>query len=619
MIIKKRFPIPVYIVFVLLILSGCEFRPDDVPETQIDPSEDSGPPIFISLNDRTDTIKIGWNTEFSYNISGTDNKINYVIVTFEDIELHHFIGDYGQIFSFSLDPASYSNGSYHLNIKIFTATGSGSIADKVGAEGYLYELDWPVIVDRTLPEGIANYTIRATKTISGVDLSWPSFDHPNFISYVIYRHYPGFLVSAVPVTTISDPLITTYTDTTYWEGQNAMYYLRIVTPAGFFEGEYIWFYDYLTGLKATWHPDGTVDVTWDKSRNLESFGKYYVYSGYRYDDFIEEYYIEDPDHNYVKLKNAGFGSGLNIFLKFIPKGVDPNSYRYLNYAMIGCPTHPMIPTFLYCCNVNNHNFLILSDLKKIYRYFPYEVRTEDTISVNIETYWLISVSNNGDRFVYYQNEKFYIRRTNDFFLENEFTGPPLQSMNRTLQSCSLADNGNLLAIDNEGYAYLYDTQNGLLIRKDSMGIRGWYPEKLASISPDGTKMVARITPSTTALYALDQAGWAEVGRTDIVPFNLFYSEDGTSVYIAGFNEIQNHRTDNFMMISDYSLPGGVVRFVDLDRGKLFCSTDREFENIIVDLNTGQVIRSLVLGTSWCWLFDNYLVTSGLQLTLTNFK
>ena len=607
--------IAINFLVLIFVVSRCEFKPDDLPLTEVNPPQETGPPIAMTLNNLIDTIKIGWKTDFSYSILGTPNKIYSVVLTFEGKLLHNYIGEYGQTTIFSFDPADYNNGKYYLKIVILTSSGTGSIADKVGAEGYVYEHNWPVIIDKTLPERSPDLQIKATKIPEGINLSWRSFNHPNFISYQIFRHYPVFQQAPVPIAIINDPGITSVIDSTYWEGEHAMYYLQINTPAGSRQGDYIYFYDQLTGLKATWHTDGSTYVTWDKARNLESFSKYYVYCGWDFSKIEEKYFITNPDENFVTLKNTGFGSGLYIFLKFIPKGVQENQYNNLAYSYKELIPPPTIPVFQSSFSVNNHDFLLLADWKKIYRFYPYESRTEDSVSVNLDTYWMISVSYNGNKFAYYQDDKIFVRRTADFYLEKEFPGPQLKSLNRTLEGLSFADDGKLIAIDNAGYVYLYDSFNGSLLRKDSMDVRG---VKLALISPEGSGMVAQTTTSSVSLHTLNQEGWKEIARTDIIPYMIFYSLDGKSVYIASDSELQKRNSGDLSLISGYLLPGGYIRSVDIDHERFFMSYKAAPGNLLVELNTGKILDTIPGLISDCRPFNNYLITSGRQLILPEF-
>jgi WD40 repeat protein len=187
----------------------------------------------------------------------------------------------------------------------------------------------------------------------------------------------------------------------------------------------------------------------------------------------------------------------------------------------------------------------------------------------------------------------------------------------SINSCSYSDNNRLLAIDDLNFVYLYDTENGQLIRKDSMPLAG-YNNKLALLSPDGTKMIAKTGADEIRYYTLDQDGWTEIGRTELNPSGVFYSKDGSSVYIAAYQVLLKLRSDNFSLVSQYPLPEGSFKSVDLDRGRLLCSDTWGVHRTIIDLNTGQILRTLVTGLNPCILFDNFLVASGLQLTLTEF-
>ena len=53
-----------------IFYSGCEFKPDEIDITQINPPDQQGPPILVSLNEKNDTIKIGWPTNYDKNDVG---------------------------------------------------------------------------------------------------------------------------------------------------------------------------------------------------------------------------------------------------------------------------------------------------------------------------------------------------------------------------------------------------------------------------------------------------------------------------------------------------------------------------------------------------------------------
>jgi hypothetical protein len=617
---KHFFLIFTLILLIFILLPGCEFDPDNVPETLLELPEESGPPIILKLNDCIDTIKIGWTTAFQYQISGTKNKIRSVIVNFEGKEIHHYIVDNQQTFSFNLNPSSYGNGNYNLNIEINTETGTGSIADKLGAEEYLYRLDWPVYVDKALPVDMSKYKVSANLSNHRIELNWPAFNHPNFNSYIIFRQVYQIQDNYVPIDTIFDPLITTYIDTTFWEGESSFYYLGISTPAGtYVGGKSVTIYSPLTGLKAEWHNDGTVNVKWDKAQNLESFSKYYVYSKYSSSNKIEEYFIGDPNQNFVTLQKAGLGIWLNIYMTFIPKEVSGLNFRYEKIVL---EPPPMFPIHYKTFNVNGNDFLLLTSFNsdKIWRYYPNSVRTEDSISAKLSANCPLSVTNNGEKFIYYHDSSFCIRGTNDFVLKKEFAGPSFKSESSNLLYYSLSDNGKLLVLDNKGNVYLYNANDGILIHKDTLTYYG-FPLTFGLISPDGTKMIgySENLLFATRFFSFEADGWKESAKSLVNPRNIVYSKNGTTLYIFGWDNLENRRANDFLLLSTNTFSSSWFQSVDINNERQLWTNG--VEGLILDLATSQILMKTIIGDGGPYiLFNNFILNSpGLQLTLPKFE
>jgi hypothetical protein len=605
------------ILLMFFLINGCEFIPEDIPETNLDQPTD-GPSILFRLNNMTDTIKLGWVTNFQYSISGTSNRILSVKVDFEGTEIHHYIADNGQTFTFLFDPSAYSNGNYYLAIEIITGSGSGSIADKMGAEGFLYSLEWPVYIDKTLPQGIGNYVISAKQTEKGMELTWPSFNHPNFTSYEVFRQYAFNQTEAASIATVIDPLDNNFIDTTFWEGSPCMYYVRINTPAGPLDGEYMWAFPELGRLQATLNADKTIDVNWDKAKNLESFGYYYVYAGSSSSCIYGTRLIDDPDQNYLKFNFGAFGSSLYIYLKFIPPGITEPYYRYLGYKMITLNIPPIIPVHIASYSVRDRDFILLAGNSAIYRYYPGQLMVENSLSGNLLSSCPVAVSNDGTKLIYYSDGKFYLRQTDDFLLVNNFDGP---QGSKTI-FYSLSDKGKMLAIDNSGISYLYDVSNGNLISQDTLIIDG-YNAKTVLLSNDGTRLIAKteIIDQPAAFYNYGQDGWVETGRSDDTPYKFFYSADGTRLYIAYPRSIQIRNTDDFSILNSYALDYGYFQCADLKNDRFLWIYVGTENYIIGDLSTGTTLRSLALGFEGNLnLFDNYIIASfGYQLTIQEFK
>jgi hypothetical protein len=616
MISFSRFSLLILVILSSGWLTSCEFQPHDIPDDNIEKPADEGPPIVLNLNDYHDTIKIGWITDFNYSISGTTNKILAVEISIGGKVIHEYLADNQQTFSFSFDPATLPDGNYDLNIKIISSTGSGSIAERFGVEGYLYDLNWPVIIDKAIPEGSYNIAFEKVHNPEGLKLSWLKFNHANCVKYVIYRQYWPFQQEPIPIAEITDPKLSYYIDHSFWEGQDVLYFVRIVTPYGHYDGNFSTFRDELIGvLSADWHNDGTLDVSWNKAQNLETFASYYVFTSYA-DSPMESYLIGDPDENHVTFRDAGLAYGINIYLAIEPKGLDVSDRKNLRLSKYTHYTPAQIPLFFVSSMVNDHEFMLLSQQNMIYRYYPDEQRIDYSLSVSLTKTDLLSVSNDGNRFVYFQGSDFYIRRTNDFTTETIFNDPS-NPYPESVSCLSISDNNRLLVTDNWNHVYLYNSATGQLIRRDSIPLTGMY-RKTAVISPDGTKMTAITGADEVSFFSLEPSGWSEIGKEPVMPNIIFYSKDGMFVYLVTYDSLIKCRTSDFGIVSDYTVPEGYFRSVDLDRGRLLCSYVYGPEYNIIDINSGQILKTLNLGVGGFTIFKNHIITSGRQLNLPQF-
>ncbi len=612
-----RFKVLVILILFAGCVKSCEFQPHDIPMADTDKPPDTGPPLMLNLNNYHDTIKIGYLTNFQYSVTGAGNRILSVNISIGDKVIHEYTSDDPRTFSFTLDPMGYPDGKYHLNIRIATSTGSGSIADRVGLEGYLYELDWPLVIDTKIPQGPYFITLEKVHNPEGVKLSWKKFNHPNFIRYVILRQFIPYQASPQIIAEIIDPEQATFTDRYFWEGQDAVYFVRIVTPFGNHDGAPSTFQDVLAGFSAAWHDDGTLDVGWGKARNTDMFGGYYISVGYGPVPF-DSLYIENPEENHATFRNTGFANGIIISLAIVPKGLPDSDYNKLKPTSYFHYTQPDIPLFTDARGVNNRNFILLTRDIRIYKYYPEEKRTDNTIQVSMPRTNLISVTNDGSRFAYFSEDRFHVRRTDDFTLESVFSGPSIEYPGQ-ITDLSLSDNNLLLAADSWGELFLYDASTGQLVRKDSIPIYRWTDFVLA-ISPDGTRMIVSTESEGLVYYSIDPSGLTPVGTEEPDVSDVFYSKDGLYVFLIRYDAIIKRRAGDFGFVSMHPLPGGYYSSPDIDRDRLLHSIGFGAGYNIIDINTGQVLKTINLGTDMnrYTLFKNHIVTSGRQLNLPQF-
>ena len=347
------------IIFILqLLLSACEYTPHDPPLTVLDfPVE--APLIQVSLNNSFDTVKIYWITTFSYNVTGK-NRILSVSIEFEGKEIHHYMGEYGQKFSFELNPSVYPNGIYPLKIEVITSSGTGSLAERLGSEGYIYQLEWPVIIDKTPTKKLAFISIDSLK--DGVRINWEKFKHPGFRYYKLMKTSPSFNGS-VDLITYSNPDQTSFTDTTYFEGMDVNYIIELggkTSGLNSSETNSIKYSQLLPKPRIISISDFKVNISWDPPKKLHLLDYYYIHRDRATVTMFDEDKIFEPDYK-IRSMPVAFGAKHYFGILYVPKPAPYNVYtNKLKRAEIEFEPGQVMPVYRYACPIRNTDNLLLS-------------------------------------------------------------------------------------------------------------------------------------------------------------------------------------------------------------------------------------------------------------------
>ena len=165
-------------IFSILLLSfiSCIYSPSTENFVEID-KDIPAPEITdrnIDLN--ADTLFVWKYTRFNYDLSAGNAKIHSSkIICFNDTL--RFESGHG---SFEVNPATVGEGTFKVKIEVSSGSGTGSIADKLGGEGYEFNREWVLVVEKPkIPE------LKITPSIENgyLKFSWNKVDKPYFRSY----------------------------------------------------------------------------------------------------------------------------------------------------------------------------------------------------------------------------------------------------------------------------------------------------------------------------------------------------------------------------------------------------------------------------------------------------
>lgn len=169
--------VPVLILFFVIFTTSCEYQPTG--QYQVDVTKpDVAPPIDVDLNLMTDTINFYWASNVNLRIDAGNLKILTVKFYLDNMEI---FGDKNEsTFFVTLNFAQ--PGIHKFKISIITNTGSGSLADILGAEGFQYDSREWILAAKELN---TDFNLSFHLDQNGLLFSWKEFDGIDFKTYRI--------------------------------------------------------------------------------------------------------------------------------------------------------------------------------------------------------------------------------------------------------------------------------------------------------------------------------------------------------------------------------------------------------------------------------------------------
>ncbi len=253
----------------LFILGGCEaitFSPEEEHFVDLLPS-----PLTISLNftDPSDTLVVWGQTEFSYQLDLDDREFEEVRFYVDSI----FIGSSQSSRNFSFSSQAFPDGPHTLGIEIWVHSGSGSLADRLGAEFALALIEQPIYINNALPDPIVD--ISAERLGGGMQLSWPAYLENNFQSYKIYKIYDSGAERLEA--TISNPTDTSWSHPHFIGGEQLSYRVDLCATGVQARGATVNFSDVIPQLiDISTDDDGNTTFRWNRCKYSSAFAGYRI-------------------------------------------------------------------------------------------------------------------------------------------------------------------------------------------------------------------------------------------------------------------------------------------------------------------------------------------------------
>ncbi len=596
----KKFK-PSFILILLTVLS-CQKELDNENFRDVQPPDPTHP-FDLNLISEHDTLLLFKNTEFKY-------QLNSYGLTIWDGRFS--LGDQewvvnSQDGSFYVSPREYSPGFDTLRAYIYTNSGSGSLADMTGGEGYFIQKNWLVLIDNrpAIPITPSNSITKE----GYLKISWPKCDQYNFHSYEITgSHGINNMVY--------DADSCFYIDSSYVGGEITFRInLRVIGD----DGQHAWgntldindpepvmnFED--IGLDS-------VRISWNRSNYL---CRYKLNRTDPYPDITLLYSSSDTSFT---IPQPGFGDRAQYILYTQPYHVNSSNISYslqdMKYHTLGNDFVDNWPRYgynhinktLYTNNYDNMEGYEISSMRELQSLPLYNLSYEG----------LYSCATNSARVAALTSENIYV------FEDNSLSDPIIiryECSAKSIDHFYLTDNDQVM-IAQKSRLELISIASGKVLATLSIDDYPVYSKwACISTSKDG-KYTGVVTFNGIKLYSISDTLFSQV-YSDTQPYRsiLFDINDPGKVMVTykDNNKLEIRSVPDFELIESINLPANatVTRNIDPESGYLLLT---DYSNLyILDLESSDIVLKIPSTDAIPQLYGNRLFSnSGHTLDITDY-
>jgi hypothetical protein len=533
----------------VLVVFACTYAPEeeyfkDVPQTD--------PVVSLSLNsyDNADTIYLWSHTNFSYNLDPGKGKLERVEILIDDAVIRTATTPQGD---FIMDYYNwFKTGTYELKLQFVASSGTGSLAEKVGAEKIQVWRKWVLVIDAERPQ---TPHITFSEENGFLKINWPKYTKPNFVRYSIIKSNGYGNETGRQISNRDENF---WIDSTYVGGysSNPQYRVWVESKIGSTASDDAYKYDPVSFTAGPLNPlDSTVTVTWNKVKYPGALASYTVS-----ESGTELYRTTEANDTSVtvKLKSIVFGTEDILYFSAAPKYV-PNYYPSPSVVarfMLGTKLrHP--GTYVY--NVDRKQYIAYSN---VYGKTPYfYLYTPDMVAVD-------SIATESfTPTIPVRGQYVYCNTSQGLDMLDLNTGIMNRNVMPILPGNFRATSTGLVNYDNSRYSAgktiysttVYDVQQKKIIYSD-----GDYIRVYSTVSVDGNFILA----GRTRLLKISNGSTTQVGTVlGGSAFIDFRGDDCNEMIFYSSNSVSIRNSNNGAFLRTIPVPfSAYYTFVSYDPG-----------------------------------------------------
>jgi hypothetical protein len=593
--------LPVILVQVLfsLFFYSCEFETDKVYERKVDKDADPPEITVVDLDLESDTIFLFNGRNIAFLFTSSNQKINIVRFNVDGNEAAIYSSGEG---IFLLDYGNINEGEHTLVLEVITGSGTNSIADILGAEGYVFSKTWVLNVYK-------DYNTKLdTRVKNGcLNFSWEKYPVPDFKEYIIYREKSYYEKIEVGRTTSVE-----FTDCSY-VGEGGRYFVEVLKKDGqLFSWGYVELYQELPVLSFIGTFDNEYTIKWSKSKyyNAVDIFQLSANTGYGW-NFINVKETRNPqDTSWNISSSLLFGDNIDLKLLLIPKNsviyTSDENYRFesvLYEVELGFRFKAGLVNAYHITQVSADEFIYILNCDSLVRYSVSQKRAVEKLTYAPSHCSMCKFLN----FKVSPSGKYLTTRVDceyDLMLANI---QDLQDNKRyNLQSYSGQYSISDVPVSDKGTGIVTGTASGFYVYDfNTSSSLGYYNKEIyggtgLSISSDGNYIFLKDDLFRLVSFANAQftSIWNYPG-SDIPKYYEFHGTDPERLVIWNGSLFSVRKCSDFTEYYNFSLTDNSILSVDYFRNELLTYSDGHL--FVRSLTDGSLIKDIPVNidpTNW---------------------
>ncbi len=576
---------PITLIFIMMMsLLACVYEPGGLYEAEVDKVTEPPADIVVNLNFATDTLLIPASGNTSIVYSTPDALISMALFSINQKTIGKIESTSG-VFQINISNQGFAtNVPYNLRVELFRRSNSGSLADKMGAEGFLFYKDITIyFVDR---EKLTPQIKRAYAGEGKMHVEWETYKGVGFNSYHVFN--TDFRKIAI----ISDQFQTSCTDESQI-GFGGVYYVVTSTESDSYRSTYHIYKDTLPSASVTRINGSEYLLNWGKSKYENNL------KGYRIYEYLPEPnrltlldFITDVSRQDYTFRDPHFPMKTRFYIQPVSKYDDipvndPSDLNTLASTTTDIFHGDLLPRMIYMFFENPMgDYCYYGNFEHLYQFNAHTDAMTDSIPYGAGQY---SVSPDGKTIILGSQRSIQMYNAPDLTLAKTIAHDKLPENDSPMQFV-IGDSGIGVALFTSANYYFYDFANNMTLARFRVDYDSSWPAYM-SISPSGkffamSHYTGNNFHRVTELYQLSGDTVIKAWQGNASYFDFDPQENNFVYFIDG--AIKSISLDDLHQTTQLQVQDKYFLHIDWNRREYLSLNEAKDNFSVCDLATGEV-------------------------------